>query len=148
MKSQTSLAALLIFALTVLGGVWFFSTWGHQEPTPVFPATIRRDCAPWDGSAFTLSIPVEGSVLGISIYQSPDIKLPVTFSFPDETGRVGNALLVLPSGSSEPLTGKVSFQRVEQGSPVEGEFNLLSDTGEQFKGKFIAEWDNQPVYCG
>lgn len=148
MKSRISLYVLFIFALIVLGGIWFLSSAGSQEYTPVVTATIRRDCAPWDGSAFTLSIPVEGSVLGISIYQSPDIKLPVTFSFPDETGQVGNALLVLPASMLEPLTGKVSFQRVEQGSPVEGQFNLLTDTGEHFKGRFKAEWDDQPVYCG
>ena len=148
MKSQTSRYALFIFVLVVLGGIWFFSTAGYEEYTPVFPATIQRDCAPWDGSAFTVSIPIAKSVLRISIYQSPDIKLPATFKFPDNTGRVGNAVLILPASSPAPLTGKVSFQRVEPGMPVQGEFHLLTEMGEQFNGKFTAEWNEQPVYCG
>ena len=148
MKSQTLLYALLVFALIALGALWVFSTLETQESTPVFSATIQRDCAPWDGSAFAVSIPVAGSVIGISIYQSPDIKLPVKFSFPDDTGQVGNALLVFPAGTPEQLTGKVSFQRVEQATPVEGEFDLLTEMGERFNGRFMAEWNNQPVYCG
>ena len=90
----------------------------------------------------------DGSILSISIYRSPDIKLPASFSFPDETGGIGSASLLLPAGTPEQLTGKVTFRRVEQGVPVEGEFEFLSETGGQFKGRFKAEWENQPVYCG
>ena len=148
MKSRIPLYALLVFSLIVLGVLWSFPTLERQESAPVFAATIHRDCAPWDGSAFTVSIPIAKSVIGISIYQSPDIKLPVTFSFPDDTGRIGNALRVLPATWPDQLIGKISFQRVEPGMPVEGEFDFLTDMGEQFKGKFIAEWDNQPAVCG
>ncbi|RPJ20863.1 MAG: hypothetical protein EHM33_27550 [Chloroflexi bacterium] len=149
MKPRISLYAVIVFTVIVLGTVWFFSMLEDQEPLSVFPATINRDCAPWDGSAFTVSIPVsDGAIIATSIYQSPDIRLPVTFSFPDETMRAGNALLLLPVGVPEPLTGKVSFPRVEQGLPVEGKFDLLTETGRQFKGSFKAEWENQPVYCG
>jgi hypothetical protein len=134
-------------ALIALGGLWFFSI-GQRKALPVFPAMIHRDCAPWDGSAFTVSIPMEELVINISIYRSPAIMLPAAFSFPDDTGRVGNALLVLPVGSPELLTGKVSFQRVELEFQVEGKFDLATETGKQFKGRFKAEWDNEPVYCG
>ncbi|RPI94188.1 MAG: hypothetical protein EHM40_07430 [Chloroflexi bacterium] len=148
MKSRISLYALIILILIALGSIWLFSLQEDPEPLPVLPATIDRDCAPWDGSAFTVSIPIEESAIDISIYQSPDIRSPVTFSFPDETMRIGNAFLLLPGTSPEPLTGKVSFQRVEQGFTVEGEFDLLTATGKQFKGRFKAEWENQPIYCG
>ena len=117
-------------------------------PEQIFPATINRDCAPWDGSAFTVSIPMQGSRISISIYQSPDIKLPTAFIFPDDTLSVGNALLILPIGSPEPLTGKVTFQRVGQDIPVAGQFDLVTNTGEHFKGKFIAAWQNEMIYCG
>jgi len=122
---------------------------GTQEPLQIFPATVNRDCAPWDGSAFTVSIPMsDGAIIDISIYQSPDISLPVTFSFPDETMRDGNALLLLPAGLPEQLTGKVWFQHVEQGKPVEGWFSLTSKRGERFKGSFKAEWGDQMAFCG
>ncbi|RPI88800.1 MAG: hypothetical protein EHM40_22075 [Chloroflexi bacterium] len=148
MRSRSSLYVLIVCCLIALGGIWFFSTLEHQESLPAFPATVNRDCAPWDGTAFTISMPVEESVINISIYQSPDIRLPVTFSFPDGTGRVGSAFLLLPAGMPEELNGKVSFQGVRQGIPVDGNFDLLTETGEQFKGRFKAEWENQPVYCG
>jgi hypothetical protein len=72
----------------------------------------------------------------------------VTFSFPDETMRDGNALLLRPAGFPEQLTGRVWFPRVDEGKPVEGRFSLTSESGQQFDGKFIAEWENQAVYCG
>src|SRR5512141_2364588 len=127
MKSQLSLYALLIFSLTVLGVLWSFPALERQDAAPVFPATIHRDCGPGKGSAFTLSIPIARSVVGISIYQPPDLKLPATFLFPDDTERVGNALLILPASWPELLTGNVSFQRVEPGMPVEGEFDLVTE---------------------
>jgi len=91
---------------------------------------------------------MQGKGITISIYQSPDIKFPTAFLFPDDTMNVGNALLILPIGSPEQLTGKVSFQGVGQDIPVEGQFELVTNAGEHFKGKFIAEWKNEIVYCG
>jgi hypothetical protein len=142
--------SITIISLTILVtgiALYAFST-RNQPPAQIFPATINRDCAPWDGSAFTVSIPMQGKAITISIYQSPDIKLPTTFLFPDDTLSVGNALLLLPVGSPGPLTGKVSFQRVVPGIPVEGQFDLLTNAGEHFKGQFIAEWKNEIVFCG
>jgi hypothetical protein len=86
--------------------------------------------------------------ISISIYQAPDIKRPIAFSFPDNTMSVGNAILILPIDSPESLTGTVSFQLIQEDSPVEGIFDLTTGTGERFKGRFIAEWGNDIVYCG
>lgn len=135
--------------LTLLFGItWISFTSRDQKPVPTFPATIHRDCAPWDGSAFTVSIPMEGQQVTISIYQSPEIQFPTTFSIPDDRMSIGNALLILPIGSPEPLTGKVSFQRVVQDIPVAGGFDLVTEAGKHFKGKFIAKWGNEIVLCG
>jgi hypothetical protein len=149
MKFRVLLSLAIVLLIFIFGIIWFTFSIRNPQPEQIFDATINRDCAPWDGSAFTMSIPMSnGARIDISIYQSPDIRLPVTFSFPDETIKVGNALYLPPVGSSEQLTGKVSFQHVEQGIPVEGELNLITDTGQQFKGEFIAEWENEIVYCG
>jgi len=113
-----------------------------------FSATINHDCAPWDGSAFTVSIPMEGEGIAISIYQSPEIEHPTTFLFAEDTLSTGNALLILPLGSPQQLTGKVSFQKVAQDKPVKGQFDLVTSAGEHFKGKFSAEWKNEIVLCG
>jgi len=151
MKSRTLLCALfgvLVIAL-VIGGLGFMK--GNVYSTPVLAATVDRDCGPADGPAFTISIPVEGapgSLIMISIWQSPDFKLPVTFSFPDETGQVGNASYRLASGSSEQLSGKISLQHVNQASPIEGQFNLTSEGGQQFSGRFEANWGLMTIPCG
>src|SRR4030095_4327907 len=110
-------------------GAYYIYSNQKPEPLPVFSATIQRDCAPWDGSAFAVSIPMEeGLTIAVSIYRSPDIRFPDTFSFPDATGNIGNALLQLPIGVPEELSGKISFQSVLQECPVEGEFDLRTTT--------------------
>jgi hypothetical protein len=148
MKSRVSFYVAIGLLILLLGISWFTFSTRNQQPAQTYPATINRDCAPWDGSAFTVSIPIEESVINISIYQSPDIGLPVTFSFPDNAGNVGSAFLLLPNDMPEPLRGSVAFPRVEQGSPVQGNFDLVTDKGQHLKGKFKAEWENMTVYCG
>jgi hypothetical protein len=141
--------AWIALVIIVVGMIWFVSRLKSEEPTQLYPATINRDCAPWDGMAFTVSIPwMHAATLGISIYQSPQILHPVTFSLPDESMEDGIAYLLLPARLPEPLSGKVFFERVESGKVVEGRFDLISARGEKFKGKFRAEWGSQVVYCG
>lgn len=148
-KSWTAFRALVVLTLLAFGMIWFFSLLKNEEPSPLYPAAINHDCAPWDGSAFTVSIPwKDAATINISIYESPDIRLPATFTFPDETMKVGNALLLRPIDTPEQLNGKVFFARVETGKMVEGRFDLISERDEKFRGMFRAEWGNQVVYCG
>jgi hypothetical protein len=138
----------LLLAIALIGFFYSYSAPGWQAPQ-VFPATVNRDCAPWDGAAFSVKISMpNGPALDLSIWQSPDISLPTKFTFPGKTGQGGNALLVLPSGMPEQLTGEVRFQSVRPGTPVEGRFSLKSASGEQFQGTFVAQWDEQIVLCG
>ncbi len=87
-------------------------------------------------------------MIKISIYQPPDIQRAVRFSFPDETLLEGHVMLLLPVDVPQTLTGRVSFQRVEEGVPVEGQFDLSTKSGRHFEGAFLAEWGNEIVYCG
>jgi hypothetical protein len=147
MKSRTLF--FIAVGLLILGISLFTFSTRNQEPAQVYPATINRDCAPWDGSAFTVSIPMsDGTVIDISIWKAPDIKLPKTFSFPDNTGQVGNAIFIHPIGLPEMLSGKVTFWRVEQGKQVEGRFELVTEARQRFEGQFRAEWGDQIVMCG
>ena len=148
MQTRTRHFLALALLMLVIGITTFIFSRQNQEPVQQFPATINRDCAPWDGAAFTVSVPIAESTINISIYQSPDLRLPVTFSFPDETLRVGSALLIFPAGLPEQLRGRVYFQRVEEGKPVDGKFDLATDSGQQFRGMFKAEWETETVYCG
>ena len=135
--------------ILILDIAWLTYSTRNQKPVQVFSATINRDCAPWDGAAFTVSVPMEdGTSIKISIWQSPDIKHPIKFSLPDETGQIGVAYIPTNLNSFQELHGEVSFQRVEEGMPVEGEFSFTAESGEQFNSRFKAEWGNQVVYCG
>jgi hypothetical protein len=148
MARRVLFISVIILSLLVISIAWFEFSMQIHRPIQTYSATINRDCAPWDGSAFTVSVPLQKSMIDISIYQSPDIKRPATFSFPDETTTAGNALLILPMDPPEQLTGKVSFQHVEQGIPVEGMFDLITESGDNINGKFIAEWGDEIIYCG
>jgi hypothetical protein len=145
MKPRTQFLITIGVLIVILAIAWISFSSRDLEPVQIFPATINRDCAPWDGAAFTVLIPYDSmTTISISIWQSPDIKLPVTFSFPDDTGQIGFAYL----HPENPLSGKVSFLRVGEAGPVEGRFDLRDENGKRFIGKFKAEWDNGTVMCG
>ena len=149
MNTRTQFLRSTGLILLILGILWLSDSRRNQTPVPVLSATINRACAPWDGSAFTVSIPLDSTTaITVSIWQSPDINRPVKFSFADETGQVGMATLMPGRDPLQQLEGEVSFQRVEEGSPVEGEFDLTTKSGERFTGKFKAAWGDQVVYCG
>jgi hypothetical protein len=62
--------------------------------------------------------------------------------------RVGIAYPLPELDPHEELTGTITFRRVEEGIPAEGEFNFMTENRKNFKGKFFAEWGNQIVMCG
>jgi hypothetical protein len=147
MKSRSLIT--LAIGLFVLGIALITFLDREQEPLQTFSARINNDCAPWDGAAFTVSVQYDPqTVIYISIYQSPIIEFPSTFSIPDEYGQIVYAYILPELGPYTILNGKVSFQRVSVDEPVEGRFTFMSEGGEQFEGQFIAEWQNEVVYCG
>jgi hypothetical protein len=149
MKTRTQFFMIVALISLILGASWLIYSTRNQQSPQILLATINRDCAPWDGAAFTLSIPTEdGIMLHVSIWQSPEIKLPVTFTFPDETGQIGFAYILPELDPLQQLRGEIFFWRVEQGIPVEGEFSFTTESGKKFKGRFNAEWGDQVVYCG
>lgn len=149
MKSRAPLFVLFVLVLLALGGIFFFYSQPDQEPAQVFPATVNRDCAPWDGGAFTIAIQYDAvTTITVSIWKSPDIKLPSTFELPDDEGQVGNASLLTETGPYVQLSGEVFFQSVSMEKPLEGRFSFKSERGEVYEGQFIAEWGNLVVYCG
>lgn len=149
MKPRRWLVLLVTLFVIVLGGIFYFYSLPNQEPEKIFPATVSRDCAPWDGSAFTVAIQYDAeTIVFISIWKSPDIPSSSTFELPDENQQIGEAYLLPTSGMRIELNGKVWFQRVEEGMPIEGRFRLTSERGEAYEGGFTAEWESQMVYCG
>lgn len=147
--TRSRLALFIAISILTLGAVLFAFFSRSESSAQVFPAKVTRDCAPWDGAAFTLSVPHEsGVVIYVSIWQSPDIHFPRTLSFPDDTGQLGNAYILSELGPLEILRGRVTLQRVEVGTPIEGRFRFTSERGGKFEGRFLAEWDDQIILCG
>ena len=149
MRTRILFYSLIGLSVVVILFLWRGLSSDDQGPVQIFPATVKRDCAPWDGAAFTLSIHYDqDSVIDISIWRSPDIHGPIKFSFPDSTHSIGAAMLLQQAGAPEELTGSVHFQGVDEGIPVDGEFSLTMESGRQIEGKFIAIWANEIVACG
>ena len=148
MKYRT-LFYTLIGSLVVAIILWIYFTTQAGGDSTIFEASVNQDCAPWDGMAYTITIPFHaGSMIDVSIWQSPDFQFPVTYSFPDSSSRVGTAGYKSASGSVQQVSGKIILQPFEVGSPINGMFNFTSEDGEQFKGNFKAEWGNQDTACG
>ena len=149
MRSRRWLVLLVILFVIALGGIFYFDSFPNQEPEKIFPATVSRDCAPWDGTAFTIAIQYNPDTrVYISIWKSPDIPFPSAFEIPDVERQVGEAYIHSESGMRVELSGKVWFQRVEEGTRIRGRFRLTSERGEAYEGGFAAEWESLTVYCG
>ena len=149
MKIKSRTLFFVVIGLLIVGIAFFTFSARSQQPTQIFPATVNQDCAPWDGSAFRVSVPMKnGTVINISIWQAPDIKFSKKFMFPDNTGQVGNASLVLANGEYERLSGEVWFEGVSEGKSLVGRFSLKSERGGVYVGQFEAVWESQIALCG
>lgn len=139
MKSQIpvyALACTLVLAVIL----WIFFRTPTAENDTVFEASVNRDCAPWDGMAYTINIPDQaGSMIEVFIWQPPDFQFPVTYSFPDSSGRVGVVIHQSTLGSVQQLSGTITLQPFNIGSPLLGRFNFKSSDRKQFTGNFKAE---------
>src|SRR5262249_48875173 len=110
MKPRVQFIVIVGLLVLILGIAWYTFPGRNEGATQIYAATIQRDCAPWDGPAFTVNIPLQGGdAVSISIWQAPEPKLPKTFSFPDDTGQVGNASLMHSRRGPQQLSGKVFF---------------------------------------
>jgi hypothetical protein len=135
------------FLLLLLAIIFSYAPTIDAEPVQIFAATVNQDCAPWDGAAFTIKIAYDPvSTIQVSIWGLPNTSHSATFDFPDETGRVGHA--ALHTSSVEALSGHVSLGAVEEGRPIEGAFNLVTEAGTHLRGKFIAIWGDFVALCG
>ena len=150
MKPRNSFLLVIGVLVLILGVAWYMYPGRQQEATLDYTATIQQDCAPWDGGAFLVKIPLEnGDIIDVAIWESPAIQTKKTFSFLEEPSQVGYASLVHTPESGEQLVGKVSFTLMDLDGPVEGIFELETiDSGQHFVGRFHAEWLDQIILCG
>jgi hypothetical protein len=117
--------------------------------------TIDVSSAPWDGAAYALILSLEPldppkSVLRIDLWGHPASAGPLTVKFTgheDPGGGPGRGegrvsfQEILNKSSPVPLSGRVVFDRLEEGKPVTGHYELNTlDQSRGFKGFFRLRW--------
>lgn len=142
--------------LAILTIITFTLACGHrtraQSNASMTAATIEASCAPWDGPAFEVRMPLDSAAmpaLRIAIWKSPNVPQPSEFRFPDTTQQVGVAHLLHEDGEFEPLSGTVSFGPVQVGQPVTGSVRLTRARGGALVERtFRATWVTRTYLCG
>ena len=123
-------------------------SWPSPESLGMYSASATQDCIGGGAWKFGVWIDItQQDVIVISIYETPSFESPVTFSFPSGIFNRHDAVLYGPGGSQQALAGKVDFSQAVQAIPIEGRFNLQTPRGEQFTGKFKAEWSDVVINC-
>ena len=126
-----------------------------RQAGALLKATIAYSCAPWDGTAFTTTVPAaalaggsKDAVISISIWQAPAFKDTVSFHFPDRDMKTGSAFYFDGKAPGVELSGRVTFQRVVADSLVRGDFDLVSASGVYYRARFEAAWSQLRALCG
>jgi hypothetical protein len=119
---------------------------------PHFQGRTWNDCAPWDGPAFRVVVPLPRrnaaaeTSLWFSIWEPAAFRAPRTFVFPRDAGR-GSVLLQSGADSSSLLHGTLRIERAVPDTPVRGRFDLSSRGGGTYRGTFTAPWQPRQGVC-
>jgi hypothetical protein len=132
--------------------LWALGIAPASAATPVVEGQIDVSSAPWDGAAYALILPLgEGSsVLRIDLWGHPSSAGPLTVKFTGQEDPGGGAgrgegrvsfQQILNKSIPAPLAGRVVFDRLEEGKPVTGHYELNTfDQARGFKGFFRLRW--------
>jgi len=127
---------------------------GAAPPTrseAVATARIARTCAPWDGAAFTVSVPATDgastAALQLSVWSSPQFDGERTVVFAEGDDRTGVAMYAETADRSTPLTGEATFRQAGDGS-IEGALRLKAADGRRFERRFRGRLDPATAMCG
>lgn len=124
----------------------------RQEAVAV--AHIARTCAPWDGAAFSVSVPLrEGAdpgalpALRVMVWSPPRFEHARTVVFADGDNRTGVAQYAESEERATPLTGEATFRQAADGG-IEGTLRLIAADGRRFERRFRGPLDPGVVMCG
>src|SRR5262249_23146551 len=119
-------------------------------------ALIRPSCAPWDGGAIEVTLAKEplkcdrtdGPYLAIGVWKGLPLHDGQEVNFDSRTN-AGFASQCTKEGDCERAeSGKIVFEKVQQGSEASGHYELHFKGGRILTGKFDAKWCNDRVFCG
>ncbi|MGN6153603.1 MAG: hypothetical protein ACTHOH_16600 [Lysobacteraceae bacterium] len=139
----------LVLACTACGAV------PPTRPEAAATAQIARSCAPWDGAAFTVSVPATGDgvdpaalpALRLSVWSAPQFDGERTVVFAEGDDRTGMALYAETVDRATPLTGEATFRQAADGS-IEGTLRLKAADGRRFERRFRGRLDPATAMCG
>lgn len=124
------------------------------RPEAVATAQIARTCAPWDGAAFTVSVPLGNDAdpaalpaLQLSVWSSPQFDGERKIVFAEGDDRTGAASYAETVERATPLTGEATFRQAADGS-IEGTLRLKAADGRRFERRFRGRLGDRAVMCG
>ena len=144
------LAAVLLFVCLTVGTL-------HPTDDSMYPyALIQASCAPWDGAAIEVTLTkdpgkcdrTDGPYLAIGVWKGLPIHSGQEVNF-DSSSSVGFASQCAKAGDCERAeSGKIVFDKFEQGEGASGHYELLFKGGKTLTGSFDAKWCDKRVICG
>jgi len=124
------------------------------RPEAFAVADVARACAPWDGAAFSVSVPLrEGAdpgalpALRVMVWSPPQFEHERTVVFADGDDRTGVAQYMEAEDRATPLTGEATFRQAADGG-IEGTLRLKAADGRRFERRFRGRLDDRMVMCG
>ncbi len=131
--------------------------WFPPEPTPPADSsavgTIQGDCAPWDGAALAVALPMDslgaGAQLLFSVWKSDHEAAEHRWFIGSEGESDGvGRLCATPNRCVNVRSGWVEFNDIRVGDNTEGGYRLSLEDGRLLVGRFLARWIERRVLCG
>jgi hypothetical protein len=135
--------------------VWTQSSTMSAPDQQYRAATVRRDCAPWDGAAMSVTITtkptkcdrIAAPYIHIAVYELP-IRDGRTVKLETQSQH-GQANRCLKEDACEAAeSGEVVFDNFKEGSGASGRYRLKFRGGETVSGSFDAKWCEFRGFCG
>ena len=127
------------------------------ELTPYPYAYARRDCAPWDGPAFSVVLTdtpaqpdsLTTSFLRIAVWRGIESAIGRTLAWEGTTSQVGTASRCQADGRCEEASrGEIRVEWRTADSLLGGEFRVDFGRTRSERGRFTAAWVPDRVMCG
>ncbi len=103
---------------------------------------ITAECAPWDGPALGLKLPLTGAwTLTLAVYPSGHAGSVQVYPVQVQAGTGGaDAWLSGPASTMRATGGTVWLDRFVDGVGAAGRFTLALEDGQRLQGTFSARW--------
>lgn len=125
---------------------------GASAPLTTGVGRVSEGCAPWDGPALQLALPLAPErTLRLALYPAGSAASPQVYPVGVQSGAGGADAWLGGAGTGEQATaGRVWLDRLVSGKGAAGHFDLKLTGGQRLQGTFAARWfvPTTPEFCG